>query len=82
MEDALASLGGEWPAIRGPIYRRDLHGVHLPLRGRHRPGHLLRVVRAFKAMGISDIGLADTLGTTRRTSSWRAWTTSARPSPT
>lgn len=35
-----------------------------PFEGEIDPAHLLTLVRAFKAMGISDIGLADTLGTT------------------
>ncbi|MFC7850276.1 hydroxymethylglutaryl-CoA lyase [Arthrobacter sp. NPDC057388] len=35
-----------------------------PFEGSIDPDHLLRVVRAFKDMGIQDIGLADTLGTT------------------
>jgi len=34
-----------------------------PFEGEIDPAHLLRVVRAFQAMGITDIGLADTLGT-------------------
>ncbi|WP_313818358.1 hydroxymethylglutaryl-CoA lyase [Citricoccus sp.] len=35
-----------------------------PFEGRIEPEHLLWMVRAFKAMGVMDIGLADTLGTT------------------
>lgn len=35
-----------------------------PFEGEINPDHLVRVVRGFKAMGITQIGLADTLGTT------------------
>lgn len=35
-----------------------------PFEGRIDPEHLLWMVRAFKAMGVTDVGLADTLGTT------------------
>ncbi len=35
-----------------------------PFEGEIDPEHLLRVVRGFKSMGITQIGLADTLGTT------------------
>jgi hydroxymethylglutaryl-CoA lyase len=65
VEDALASLGEE--VARHP-QAEFVAGISTaftcPFEGDIDPAYLLRVVRAFKAMGISKIGLADTLGTT------------------
>ena len=65
IEDALASLGA---AVAGFPHARFFAGISTaftcPFEGSIDPGHLLRVVRAFKDMGITDVGLADTLGTT------------------
>lgn len=65
VEDALASLSSEvskYPELH------FLAGISTaftcPFEGNIDPTHLLRIVRAFKAMGVQDIGLADTLGTT------------------
>jgi hydroxymethylglutaryl-CoA lyase len=65
VEDALAGL--EAAVARFP-QTRFFAGISTaftcPFEGSIDPGYLLRVVRAFKGMGITDIGLADTLGTT------------------
>jgi len=65
IEAALASLGEE--VAKHPQIE-FLAGISTaftcPFAGAIDPDYLLRVVRAFKAMGISSIGLADTLGTT------------------
>ena len=65
IEDALASLGA---AVARFPQARFFAGISTaftcPFEGSIDPGYLLRVVRAFKDMGITDIGLADTLGTT------------------
>ncbi|GAA1272900.1 hydroxymethylglutaryl-CoA lyase [Arthrobacter pascens] len=64
IEDALASLGA---AVSRFPQARFFAGISTaftcPFEGSIDPGYLLRVVRAFKDMGITDIGLADTLGT-------------------
>ncbi|WP_404290560.1 hydroxymethylglutaryl-CoA lyase [Glutamicibacter arilaitensis] len=65
IEDALASLAedvAKYPAIR--FVAGISTAFTCPFEGEISAEHLLRVVRAFKSMGINDIGLADTLGTT------------------
>ena len=65
IEDALASLASavaRFPETR--FFAGISTAFTCPFQGRIDPGYLLRVVRAFKDMGIRDIGLADTLGTT------------------
>jgi hydroxymethylglutaryl-CoA lyase len=65
IEDALASLGNEvakYPELR--FFAGISTAFTCPFEGTIDPGYLLRVIRAFKDMGINDIGLADTLGTT------------------
>jgi hydroxymethylglutaryl-CoA lyase len=65
IEDALASIGAT--VTRHPE-TRFLAGISTaftcPFEGSIEPDYLLRVARAFKDMGIRDVGLADTLGTT------------------
>lgn len=64
VEDALADLGAEiahYP--QADIFAGISTAFTCPFEGEIDPAHLLRVVRAFKAMGVTDIGLADTLGT-------------------
>lgn len=64
IEDALADLGQE--VARYPqahFFAGISTAFTCPFEGEIDPAHLLRVVRAFRAMGITDIGLADTLGT-------------------
>jgi hydroxymethylglutaryl-CoA lyase len=64
IEDALADLGTE---VANYPQTHFIAGISTaftcPFEGKIDPAHLLRVVRAFQAMGITDIGLADTLGT-------------------
>ncbi|AUI51627.1 hydroxymethylglutaryl-CoA lyase [Arthrobacter crystallopoietes] len=65
IESALASLGEE--VARHPemnFFAGISTAFTCPFEGDIDPAHLLRVVRAFKAMGITTVGLADTLGTT------------------
>jgi len=65
IEDALASLAS---AVARFPETRFVAGISTaftcPFEGSIDPDFLLRVVRAFKDMGIHDVGLADTLGTT------------------
>jgi hydroxymethylglutaryl-CoA lyase len=65
IEDALASLAS---AVARFPETRFVAGISTaftcPFEGTIDPDYLLRVVRAFKDMGIHDVGLADTLGTT------------------
>jgi hydroxymethylglutaryl-CoA lyase len=64
VEDALAGLAAEvvrYPRIH--FFAGISTAFTCPFEGAIDPAHLLRVVRAFKTMGITDIGLADTLGT-------------------
>ena len=65
IEDALASLAS---AVARFPETRFVAGISTaftcPFEGSIDPDYLLRVVRAFKDMGINDVGLADTLGTT------------------
>jgi hydroxymethylglutaryl-CoA lyase len=65
IEDALASIGAtvaRYPETR--FFAGISTAFTCPFEGSIDPRYLLRVVRAFKDMGIKDIGLADTLGTT------------------
>ncbi|WP_104139541.1 hydroxymethylglutaryl-CoA lyase [Arthrobacter sp. ZGTC131] len=65
IEDALAGIGeavSRFPEVR--FFAGISTAFTCPFEGSIDPGYLLRVVRAFKDMGISDVGLADTLGTT------------------
>lgn len=65
IEDALTDLGTEvarYPQVH--FFAGISTAFTCPFEGEIDPAHLLRVVRAFQAMGITDIGLADTLGTT------------------
>jgi hydroxymethylglutaryl-CoA lyase len=65
VEEALAGIGeavSRYPEIR--FFAGISTAFTCPFEGSVDPGYLLRVVRAFKDMGISDVGLADTLGTT------------------
>ncbi|MEW1947880.1 hydroxymethylglutaryl-CoA lyase [Pseudarthrobacter sp902506025] len=65
IEDALASIGdtvARFPEVR--FFAGISTAFTCPFAGSIDPAHLLRVVRAFKDMGIRDVGLADTLGTT------------------
>ncbi|MFI7481288.1 hydroxymethylglutaryl-CoA lyase [Kocuria sp. M1R5S2] len=64
IQDALANLAAEiahYPQIH--FSAGISTAFTCPFEGEIDPAHLLRVVRAFQAMGITDIGLADTLGT-------------------
>ncbi|GGG66788.1 hydroxymethylglutaryl-CoA lyase [Kocuria dechangensis] len=64
IEDALADLAGElahYPTVH--FFAGISTAFTCPFEGEIDPDHLLRVVRAFKSTGITDIGLADTLGT-------------------
>ncbi|SFT80475.1 hydroxymethylglutaryl-CoA lyase [Arthrobacter sp. ov118] len=65
IEDALASLAS---AVARFPETRFVAGISTaftcPFEGTIDPDYLLRVVRAFKDMGIHDVGLADTLGAT------------------
>ena len=65
IEDALAGIGdavARFPKVR--FFAGISTAFTCPFEGRIEPAYLLRVVRAFKEMGIKDVGLADTLGTT------------------
>ncbi|MBV1777524.1 hydroxymethylglutaryl-CoA lyase [Paeniglutamicibacter sp. ABSL32-1] len=65
IEQALESLGSDVAAHPGINFFAGISTAFTcPFEGEVDPGHLLRVVRGFKAMGITQIGLADTLGTT------------------
>ncbi|MBD2763113.1 hydroxymethylglutaryl-CoA lyase [Kocuria sp. cx-116] len=64
IEEALADLAAEiaqYPQIH--FFAGISAAFTCPFEGEIDPAHLLRVVRAFKDMGITDLGLADTLGT-------------------
>lgn len=65
IEEALAGIGAT--VARNP-QTRFFAGISTaftcPFEGSINPDHLLQVVRAFRDMGIKNIGLADTLGTT------------------
>lgn len=65
VEEALASLASDVAAHPGINFFAGISTAFTcPFEGEIDPEHLLRVVRAFKDMGITQIGLADTLGTT------------------
>jgi hydroxymethylglutaryl-CoA lyase len=65
IEEALAGLGEVVARFPGTDFFAGISTAFTcPFEGDISPEHLLRVVRAFKAMGITTIGLADTLGTT------------------
>ncbi len=64
IKEALADLAAEvaqYPQIH--FFAGISTAFTCPFEGEIDPAHLLRVVRAFKDMGITDLGLADTLGT-------------------
>lgn len=65
INEALAALAA---TVAGYPDARFFAGISTaftcPYEGAIEPVHLLNIVRSFKAMGIGDIGLADTLGTT------------------
>ena len=65
IEDALAGIGAavaRYPDTR--FFAGISTAFTCPFEGSIDPEYLLRVVRAFTDMGIKDVGLADTLGTT------------------
>ncbi|MFF1252322.1 hydroxymethylglutaryl-CoA lyase [Pseudarthrobacter sp. NPDC058329] len=65
IEDALAGIAASvsrYPETR--FFAGISTAFTCPFEGSIDPEHLLRVVRAFSDMGIKDVGLADTLGTT------------------
>lgn len=65
IEDALAGIGAavaRYPDTR--FFAGISAAFTCPFEGSIDPEYLLRVVRAFSDMGIKDVGLADTLGTT------------------
>jgi len=65
IEDALAGIAdtvARFPQIR--FFAGISTAFTCPFEGPVNIDHLLRVIRAFKSMGINNIGLADTLGTT------------------
>jgi hydroxymethylglutaryl-CoA lyase len=65
IEDALASLASAVARFPGTRFVAGISTAFTcPFEGTVDPEYLLRVVRAFKDMGINDVGLADTLGTT------------------
>jgi hydroxymethylglutaryl-CoA lyase len=65
IEQAIAGLGEETARHPGTSFYAGISTAFTcPFEGRIEPEHLLRVVRAFKDLGITTIGLADTLGTT------------------
>lgn len=64
-EAALASLAAEVARYPDVTFVAGISTAFTcPFEGRIDPAHLLTVVRAFTAMGITTVGLADTLGTT------------------
>jgi hydroxymethylglutaryl-CoA lyase len=65
IEQALAGLGEQVAAHPGVDFFAGISTAFTcPFEGRIDADHLLWMVRSFKAMGVTDIGLADTLGTT------------------
>jgi hydroxymethylglutaryl-CoA lyase len=65
IEDALASLASAVARFPGTRFVAGISTAFTcPFEGTVDPEYLLRVVRTFKDMGINDVGLADTLGTT------------------
>lgn len=64
IEEALEGLGREVARFpQANFFAGISTAFTCPFEGGIDPAHLLRVVRAFKGMGITTIGLADTLGT-------------------
>lgn len=65
IEQALESLAADVAGHPGINFFAGISTAFTcPFEGEIAKEHLLRLVRAFKAMGITQIGLADTLGTT------------------
>lgn len=65
IEQALAGLGEQVAAHPGVDFFAGISTAFTcPFEGAIDPDHLMWMVRSFKAMGVTDIGLADTLGTT------------------
>lgn len=65
IEKSLASLAGDVAAHPETGFHAGISTAFTcPYEGEIDPSRLLQLVRAFKSMGITDIGLADTLGTT------------------
>ncbi|MCG2621016.1 hydroxymethylglutaryl-CoA lyase [Arthrobacter sp. I2-34] len=65
IEDALAELAAEVARHPEAGFAAGISTAFTcPFAGRIEPERLLRIVRAFKDMGVRSIGLADTLGTT------------------
>src|SRR5688572_3210876 len=65
VEDALAGIAATVSRYPGTRFFAGISTAFTcPFEGNIDPEYLLRVVRAFKDMGIKDVGLADTLGTT------------------
>ncbi|HJX79658.1 hydroxymethylglutaryl-CoA lyase [Glutamicibacter sp.] len=65
IEAALASLAADVAKYSDVSFFAGISTAFTcPFEGEISPEHLLTLVQAFKAMGIRDIGLADTLGTT------------------
>jgi hydroxymethylglutaryl-CoA lyase len=65
IDEAMASLAAE--VVKYPdanFFAGISTAFTCPFEGRIDKGRLLKIVRAFKDMGVSNIGLADTLGTT------------------
>ncbi|NUL47387.1 hydroxymethylglutaryl-CoA lyase [Cellulosimicrobium funkei] len=65
IEEALADLG-EQVAVHPSVdfFAGISTAFTCPVEGAIDPERLLRMVRSFKTMGVTDIGLADTIGTT------------------
>ncbi|VXC03506.1 hydroxymethylglutaryl-CoA lyase [Citricoccus sp. K5] len=65
VEEALQDLGDQVAAHPGVDFFAGISTAFTcPYEGRIDPERLLWMVRSFQAMGVTDIGLADTLGTT------------------
>ncbi|EMY34862.1 hydroxymethylglutaryl-CoA lyase [Arthrobacter crystallopoietes BAB-32] len=65
IDEAMASLAAEVVKYPGTNFFAGISTAFTcPFEGRIDKDHLLKIVRAFKDMGVRDIGLADTLGTT------------------
>jgi hydroxymethylglutaryl-CoA lyase len=65
IEEAMASLAAEVAKYPDTNFFAGISTAFTcPFEGRIAPEHLLKIVRAFKDMGVRDVGLADTLGTT------------------
>jgi hydroxymethylglutaryl-CoA lyase len=65
IDEAMASLSAEVVKYPGTNFFAGISTAFTcPFEGRIDRDRLLKIVRAFKDMGVRDIGLADTLGTT------------------